>query len=819
MPPFQNRSRCFYCGTKSRVEHEPPCRWRCAVCEAVNHVDATGMPSEPPIEETSRTPAEPRRFTLTSHETSPPHDDGPNSPVFCSTCLKNQFIVYEALANYLPDDETSPAYAEYEAALPAYKHGLEQSYPPVCRACLPAARRQIEQAGYMAKSDYLRRLIAEKHRRRGSWDWAGTGIAAGAAGWWTSTVGGLAWDVLCAGLGSRSGQPPADAQPAGLSTCLPGVLLRQQTSLTAGCLAELRPIAAWLLILAWLSCWWSPYLAVLHQQRLARLRGSKAYYRISLTALAFRTSWFLIASSPSTAATYPAIVPGLHAISAVILLASLVWSRRVLQLDLMSVFSPGNGSEALQAAPASPSPTDIPRTPPSQTRHSHYDADMHAAPTAAAAPRDSFPLGVLRPQTQPQTPRPRPLSTPLPLPYSASAAKHPATQHDPDAMDWTPIPKPAQLFASTTPASPTPRLTTPATLRRAAATTAATTATATAAAARPGLRSGSALLRHQRTPVQAAAPSPSPAPAAAHASLSQRQPLSQPTFFPPPPETGLESLFDRAFSLSDEAAQPVGGATFAAVGASGSAAGTRAGDNGGRGADTMPPHRETEFSASTWYTNGLLIHVTLLGVFTPISIAGRVYDIGPTRRLFVMIIAPGIPLWNLVCFAAQTNRRFYRVSGIFFLAGWLALVIAHVALPVHVRRDVSLAVAEQLFMAVVCAWYPWYKWAQLSRGQPSPQQQEGQAGQQQQQELQQHHQQQQQEEDGQQQQPEQQPSTGQSDGAPGRPRTPENQLAKPLLDLKLGSQTQPEPQASPSPIRYRLRPRRNGQARATHYAI
>lgn len=71
--------------------------------------------------------------------------EGNTAPcVFCRTCLTNQTLVTNLLANYLgehDDDDTDAARLE---ALPAYKHSLEQRYPMACEACAQKASARIQ---------------------------------------------------------------------------------------------------------------------------------------------------------------------------------------------------------------------------------------------------------------------------------------------------------------------------------------------------------------------------------------------------------------------------------------------------------------------------------------------------------------------------------------------------------------------------------------------------------------------------------------------------------------------------------------------------
>jgi hypothetical protein len=83
--------------------------------------------------------------------------DSPQS-IFCSTCLKNQYMYTDAMSHFLPDDD-HPEYPQFEAALPEFKKRMERQYPQCCIDCEPKVQEQLQQATYHARSDNLRRVL------------------------------------------------------------------------------------------------------------------------------------------------------------------------------------------------------------------------------------------------------------------------------------------------------------------------------------------------------------------------------------------------------------------------------------------------------------------------------------------------------------------------------------------------------------------------------------------------------------------------------------------------------------------------------------
>tara|TARA_R110002003_G_scaffold448_12_gene19910 strand:+ start:23859 stop:25385 length:1527 start_codon:yes stop_codon:yes gene_type:complete len=84
---------------------------------------------------------------------------------FCTTCERNQTLVQNLIAEYLPDED-DPKYAEYEAGFDNYRAELEQRYPQVCNKCEARVNDHICNAGYAAKADHLRRIMERSERQR-----------------------------------------------------------------------------------------------------------------------------------------------------------------------------------------------------------------------------------------------------------------------------------------------------------------------------------------------------------------------------------------------------------------------------------------------------------------------------------------------------------------------------------------------------------------------------------------------------------------------------------------------------------------------------
>jgi hypothetical protein len=72
---------------------------------------------------------------------------------FCVECSRNQTIVMQIMANYLPE-ETDPEYDVLFQNYNKYKTELESRYPLVCRNCKPFVNRKLWQVNKRLWSIY-----------------------------------------------------------------------------------------------------------------------------------------------------------------------------------------------------------------------------------------------------------------------------------------------------------------------------------------------------------------------------------------------------------------------------------------------------------------------------------------------------------------------------------------------------------------------------------------------------------------------------------------------------------------------------------------
>ena len=196
----------------------------------------------------------------------------------------------QALASYLPPPD-APDYGEYLKAEDDYLKGLEDRYPQVCKRCEPRVQEKIRAAGYVAKTDHLRRMM---DRTRGKdiqyrdASWRGPLIALGGVGWFLSLAGQILWDGLSLFDFTEDRHIPRDA-----STCLQQ-LMRGSGSIS-DCTELLYSAVGLALCVGVLSSWWNPVLQETLRRKGGRAIGTADFYQLQGLLLIVRcvTWWYL----------------------------------------------------------------------------------------------------------------------------------------------------------------------------------------------------------------------------------------------------------------------------------------------------------------------------------------------------------------------------------------------------------------------------------------------------------------------------------------------------------------------------------------------
>jgi Ima1 N-terminal domain len=462
----------------------------------------------------------PRQLSRPYAKPLPNEQSFPETAIFCSTCLKNQHLLTRTLANYLPSSD-DPRYDQFEASYPEFRQKLEERYPPVCARCEPGATRQIQQAGYTAKSDHLRRMMERTRARRiaSRWGWRSLVVTSGEVLYWTSILGQLVWDIVT--ILEESEQNARQSSTLNFRSMLCTAQVFTEGKTDSGCTVEFVPTAYFALVCGFLSSWWNPKWHHRLQGREGRLTGLRGYYQVNMAVLLARFGFLAWNRQFTTAASTDVVQKVAHALAMVLTLVLTSYSLSRVKIDTAPLVSWQNSpAPLLSQRQYSPPILSGEPQPLSVYRGSRLETSMN----------QSFPISSLAPE-----PRRDIWQAPTPPP-----------DEDQDVMEWEPSqvfrpkarlqqvngPPAPSPFHGALPTKPTNRLLYPPQQRQAPQKEAI------------GLPPGF-FDRRDRLKTGSDAPS---LPA-----------MAQPKFFSygdRVADTGLENIFDAVFSLHDAPAVP-----------------------------------------------------------------------------------------------------------------------------------------------------------------------------------------------------------------------------------------------------------------------
>ncbi|KAL9100401.1 MAG: hypothetical protein Q9163_004223 [Psora crenata] len=413
---LRSKLTCFYCGCRSVESKTAGLRkWQCTKCEAENWLDENGEITDPPAHTSSVdvrfVQQQPKRQSTAFNPITPNTDREPTN-LFCPTCLKNQHLLTQSLAQFYPSP-TDPTFPAYERAEAEYRQSLEQRYPQVCGQCEPRVREKLKKANYDAKADHLGRVMQRLGGKRvvqEAW-WKGWGIFLGGLIWWASWLGELGWHGL--GLLDDEWYGLLPTMVTSLKSRATGFV--DTLEVTPASFAQGGKIA---LCMAVLSIWWHPRLREKLDRKYGKLRGLSDYYKLQALTLAARwLVWYWIARSSSPD---PSLYRPVHLFMMVFSIISISASYRTVTMD----FTPKVSFKE------SPEPLNRPHNRLITSNDAHNQAPSRRQFSVRGNQRiahpPSFSINDLAPPTvQPSNPR---LPTPPPE----------ADYDDQEAMDWTP---------------------------------------------------------------------------------------------------------------------------------------------------------------------------------------------------------------------------------------------------------------------------------------------------------------------------------------------------------------------------------------------
>ncbi|KAJ9665111.1 hypothetical protein H2201_004771 [Coniosporium apollinis] len=467
MPTLLRRNlTCFYCGNRSSKKQDGKVRqWQCETCQAVNYLDEVHIPklhlnsailtptqngqiTDPPAIQTPTGV----QFAQPVLRSTSPELSAPADNLFCSTCLKNQHILTTALASYLPPP-SDPRYREFEDAAAEYRNKLERRYPQVCADCAPRVERRIRAAGYAAKTDHLRRMMAKTQgggtrSGKGKLTWRDVVLLLAGVAWWTSLAGQLAWDLLGAlvSLDRDVGLRPEDSW-VDVAACVWQAVRYKEVE--RSCFAWSTYHAGVALALGVVSCWWNNKLRAKLQEPSGRLGGLSEHLRLQAVVLIVRAASIWMLHEPEDVSLSLAVFRAAHLFMVVFMVMTTFVSARLVKIDhtpLVS-FQDSVGSllpeQQQPAGDASADPLDLFSALPDASKTPLKQSSAYIRP---------FPINNLAGPT-PSSQLLDSLATPSTARRSsahsiASTITATETDYDPDnAMEWTPT-KPSDFGSS-----------------------------------------------------------------------------------------------------------------------------------------------------------------------------------------------------------------------------------------------------------------------------------------------------------------------------------------------------------------------------------
>ncbi|KAG7101887.1 Integral inner nuclear membrane protein ima1 like [Verticillium longisporum] len=296
---------CFYCGKRSSVKFNGIISdFLCLKCDATNYLDENGEITDPPVASTTST-TQPTQYAIPRSQSPEPAAQAPS--IFCSTCLKNQHLFTASLAQYLPEDPDHPEYAQLEKNYYKFRQRLEERYPQICADCEPKVLAQVQQAGYTARTDHLRRMMERSRQRRASpkrWTALDMADTLGRWFWFAGLTGQLLWHfaTMADALSTMTTGPLRDTDE--LSPAWTSVLRWMANALPQS--SVLVRMSFWANLLC---IWWNPKFTQVFRGFSKHIHGLSqclhallAIVVVVLYALAQNPFWYKVPPAPTTPA-------------------------------------------------------------------------------------------------------------------------------------------------------------------------------------------------------------------------------------------------------------------------------------------------------------------------------------------------------------------------------------------------------------------------------------------------------------------------------------------------------------------------------------
>ncbi|KXH36413.1 hypothetical protein CSIM01_04928, partial [Colletotrichum simmondsii] len=292
--------------------------------------------TDPPVAKTTSAPA---ATTYAIPRSQSPDFGTPSQSIFCPTCLKNQHLFTSSLAQYLPEDPDHPDYAELERNMYKFRRRLEQRYPQICAQCEPKVQAQLDQAGYTARTDHLRRMMDRSRKVRVAPKQLTSLDVAAKVGKWL-WFGGIScqylWHVasLAAVFATQYDEgpmrdPDADAESS----------MVQRLSLALILLLP-RPerLIHWSLWANAVSIWWNPKFVQVFRGFSRHILGLSHWYTFQGLIIFTRFLAMRMTEMKGGRSAEGSAQMSLHGLMAVLMLAIYILAQRSVRVDMTPLF-------------------------------------------------------------------------------------------------------------------------------------------------------------------------------------------------------------------------------------------------------------------------------------------------------------------------------------------------------------------------------------------------------------------------------------------------------------------------------------------------
>ena len=188
------------------------------------------------------------------------------------------------MAQYLPDDPDHPDYQALERNYYKFRAGLEKRYPQVCAECEPKVIAKVQEAGYTAKTDFLRRAMERSRLNRATPKRRTLLDAANSAGRWLSWCALMLqvfWHFSMVDLILEGDIPIGEGQ--GWKRLLLRVL-----PWNSGLAALGDDLATWSFRATLLSAWWNPMFVQVYRGFSRHILGLEQWYGFQMVLVALR---------------------------------------------------------------------------------------------------------------------------------------------------------------------------------------------------------------------------------------------------------------------------------------------------------------------------------------------------------------------------------------------------------------------------------------------------------------------------------------------------------------------------------------------------